>query len=122
MKGLAIYAGTFDPLTYGHLDLIERSAELFEKVILAVAVATPKQVLFSTEERVSMARQVVRKFRNVRVESFDCMLVDFAREETIYSVIANCCKVFEEQGTVGERFGHLIDRIGVGNFANRVLT
>jgi len=81
MKASAIYAGTFDPLTCGHLDLIERSAELFEKVILAVAVATPKQVLFSADERVKMARQVVRRMRNVHVESFDCMLVDFAREK-----------------------------------------
>jgi len=49
-------------------------------------------------------------------------LVDFAREETIYNVVENCCKVFEEQGMAGERFGHLIDRIGVGNFARRILT
>ena len=60
MSRYAIYAGTFDPLTLGHLDLIERSAEIFEQVILAVAVASPKQTLFSVEERVAMAGEVAR--------------------------------------------------------------
>lgn len=87
MKRLAIYAGTFDPLTYGHLDLIERSAELFERVILAVAVQTSKQVMFTTEERVAMAREVVRSIRNVTVESFDNLLVNYARERGVRVLI-----------------------------------
>ncbi|OGV64564.1 MAG: pantetheine-phosphate adenylyltransferase [Lentisphaerae bacterium RIFOXYC12_FULL_60_16] len=87
MKRLAIYAGTFDPLTYGHLDLIERSAELFERVILAVAVQTPKQVMFTTEERVAMASEVVRRIRNVTVESFDNLLVNYARERGVRVLI-----------------------------------
>lgn len=79
MTRLAIYAGTFDPLTLGHLDLIERSAELFDRVILAVAVNTPKDVMFSVEERVAMARGVCADHGNVTVEPFKGLLVAFAR-------------------------------------------
>ena len=80
MKNAAIYAGTFDPLTYGHMDIIERSSELFEEVVVAVAIATPKQVLFSVEERVEMVKEATKHFKNVKVESFDNMLVNFARK------------------------------------------
>lgn len=80
MKRKAIYAGTFDPLTYGHLDLIERSAELFDSLILAIAVDTPKNVLFTIEERLAMARAVVKRIRNVEIHSFDGLLVDYARK------------------------------------------
>lgn len=79
MRTLAIYAGTFDPLTLGHLDLVERGAELFDRLILAVGQAAHKEPLFDTAERVSMAERIVRKFPNVEVDSFDCLLVDYAR-------------------------------------------
>jgi pantetheine-phosphate adenylyltransferase len=79
MKSLAIYAGTFDPLTLGHMDLIERSAEIFERVILAVAVDSGKHPLFGIEERVSMGKEVIRNMDNVTVEPFQGLLVDFAR-------------------------------------------
>ena len=79
MRSTAIYAGTFDPLAFGHLDLIERSAQIFEKLILAVAISTPKQVLFTIEERVAMAKAAVAGLPNVEVDSFDCLLVEYAR-------------------------------------------
>jgi pantetheine-phosphate adenylyltransferase len=79
MKTLAIYAGTFDPITLGHLDLIERSAELFERLIVAVAVDTPKTPLFSLDERVGMVREAVQSRSNVEVESFDGLLIEYAR-------------------------------------------
>ncbi len=79
MTRLAIYAGTFDPLTLGHFDLIERSAEIFEQVILAVAAGGHKQTLFTVEERVVMAREVVQGFDNVHAEAFDGLLIDHAR-------------------------------------------
>lgn len=79
MTNMAIYAGTFDPMTLGHLDLIERSAELFEEVVLAVAVSSSKTTFFSVEQRVEMAGEVVNGLRNVRVEPFDGLLVDYAR-------------------------------------------
>jgi pantetheine-phosphate adenylyltransferase len=79
MNRTAIYAGTFDPLTYGHFDLIERGAELFDTLILAIAVMPPKDTLFSTRERLAMARDVTKKIGNVKVDSFDGLLVEYAR-------------------------------------------
>jgi len=79
MTNLAIYAGTFDPLTLGHMDLVERGAEIFERLILAVVVQPPKDNLFTLEERLSMAQAVVADIKNVAVEPFDGLLVDYAR-------------------------------------------
>jgi len=87
MSKLAIYAGTFDPLTLGHLDLIERSAEIFENVILAVAASTPKSPLFSVEERVAMVREVAKGIPNVKVEAFEGLLIDYARRRDSRVVI-----------------------------------
>ncbi len=81
MTRLAVYAGTFDPLTLGHLDLIERGSELFDRLVLAVAQAEHKNPLFSRQERVELATAVVAGFPNVEVESFDCLLVDYARRK-----------------------------------------
>ena len=82
MKSLAIYAGTFDPLTLGHVDLIERSAEIFDHMILAVAIQSPKDTLFSVEERVAITRQVVKNLPNVEVEAFDGLLIEYARKRS----------------------------------------
>jgi pantetheine-phosphate adenylyltransferase len=79
MTSLAVYAGSFDPLTLGHLDLVERGAELFDRLVLAVGRTAHKSPLFSVEERVAMAARIVKKFPNVEVDSFDCLLVDYAR-------------------------------------------
>jgi len=83
MTRSAVYAGTFDPLTLGHLDLIERSAEIFEHVTLAVAAESTKDALFTAEERVGMAKAVVEELglANVTVEAFDGLLVEFARRK-----------------------------------------
>jgi pantetheine-phosphate adenylyltransferase len=78
VRTTAVYAGTFDPITLGHLDLIERSADIFERVVLAVAEATPKTTLFSVEERAAMAREVTAQFANVEVDTFDELLVKYA--------------------------------------------
>jgi len=78
---LAIYAGSFDPLTLGHFDLIERSSEIFESVILAVAEHPLKDTLFSAVERVEICRRVVEGLDNVTVESFDGLLIDYARSK-----------------------------------------
>lgn len=75
----AVYAGSFDPLTLGHVDLIERSADIFDRLILAVAVDSLKQPLFSVEERLSMSQEVVKGLGNVEVASFEGLLVEFAR-------------------------------------------
>lgn len=78
----AVYPGTFDPLTLGHVDLIERSSSIFDKVILAVAVDSPKNTLFSIEDRVRMGREVVRDLSlgNVEVASFSGLLIHYARK------------------------------------------
>lgn len=83
----AIYAGTFDPLTLGHMDLIERGVEIFDHLILAVVVQPPKDNLFNVKERVSMAKAVVMGMRNVEVDAFDGLLIDYARRKKIKVLI-----------------------------------
>ena len=79
MPEAAIYAGTFDPVTYGHLDLVERALRIFGRLILAVAHNPEKKPLFSVSERVDMLRQVTKDFGTVEVDSLDGLLVDYAR-------------------------------------------
>jgi pantetheine-phosphate adenylyltransferase len=74
----AIYPGSFDPITNGHLDLIARGSRVLERLIVAVLRNDAKQPLFSVEERVEMVREAVQPFGNVEVESFDGLLVDYA--------------------------------------------
>ena len=76
----AIYPGSFDPITNGHLDLIERGSALFDKLIVAVLRHDEKQALFSVEERTEMLKEVIHCFKNVEVASFNGLLVDFAAE------------------------------------------
>lgn len=83
----AIYAGTFDPITLGHMDLIARAAKIFDKLILAVSEYSRKQTLFSLKERVAMARQIARKFKNVEVDSFGGLLVDYAKDRKVRVLI-----------------------------------
>ncbi len=78
-KKLAIYPGTFDPITNGHLDLIERGLRIFDELIIAVAPSTKKQPLFDLAERIDMIRKAVRKYKNVEVESFHGLLMDYAK-------------------------------------------
>ena len=75
-----VYPGTFDPITNGHTDLVERASRLFDKVILAIAVNPDKQDAFPIETRVSLAREVLAHIENVEVCSFDNLLVDFMRQ------------------------------------------
>jgi pantetheine-phosphate adenylyltransferase len=74
-----IYPGTFDPVTYGHIDVIKRATELFDAVVVTVAINAGKAPLFSTEERVSMLKESLKEFTNVSVDSFDGLVVDHAK-------------------------------------------
>ncbi len=74
---IAVYPGTFDPMTLGHEDLIQRSAQMFDQVIVAVAVAHHKKTMFSLDERLEMAREAVRAWPGVSVESFSGLVRDF---------------------------------------------
>lgn len=76
----AIYPGSFDPLTNGHLDVIQRAAKLFDRVIVAVAKNESKHPLFTLNERVSLVRNAVAKLPNVEADSFDGLLVEYAAE------------------------------------------
>lgn len=83
MNRAAIYAGTFDPITLGHLDLIGRAAAIFPRLILAVARQPPKRTMFSPEQRAAIAAEAVRELRNVEVKLFDGLLVEFARSKGV---------------------------------------
>jgi pantetheine-phosphate adenylyltransferase len=80
MRNIAIYPGTFDPITNGHLDLIARAARLFDEVVVAVASNAGKSPLFTLEQRVDLVRQAAASHASVRVVGFDNLLVDCARE------------------------------------------
>lgn len=75
----AIYPGSFDPTTFGHLDIIERSSKLFDQLIVAVLNNSAKESLFSAEERVDMLKMLTADYPNVRVDSFEGLLIDYAR-------------------------------------------
>jgi pantetheine-phosphate adenylyltransferase len=77
---VAIYPGSFDPITTGHLDLIQRSSALFDKLIVSILRNDEKEPLFSVEERIEMLQEVVQGFSNVEVASFDGLLVSYAAE------------------------------------------
>ena len=73
----AVYPGSFDPITFGHLDIIERSAKMVDELVIAVLRNSAKNSLFSLEERVNMIRELTKDLPNVKVETFDGLLVDY---------------------------------------------
>ena len=79
-KSVAVYPGTFDPLTSGHEDLVKRAASLFDRVIIGVAESRTKRPMFSLAERVEIAREVLTGYPNVEIHGFDCLLMDFMRQ------------------------------------------
>ena len=78
---IAVYPGSFDPVTYGHIDIIERSAKVFDKLIIAVLVNSAKKPMFTTQEKVDMIRKVTSHLDNVEVMSFSGLLLDFAKQQ-----------------------------------------
>ncbi|MBQ2609385.1 MAG: pantetheine-phosphate adenylyltransferase [Butyrivibrio sp.] len=83
----AVYPGSFDPITYGHLDIIKRAASMFDKVIVAVMCNSAKTPLFTLDERVKMIKESVTGIDNVVVESFSGLLIDYCKKENIHIVI-----------------------------------
>jgi pantetheine-phosphate adenylyltransferase len=84
---LALYPGSFDPLTNGHVDIILRGARLFDRILVAVLVNADKNPLFSAEERVGIVREVFREYSNVEVDTFDGLLVDYARRKRASAIV-----------------------------------
>jgi pantetheine-phosphate adenylyltransferase len=84
---LAIYPGSFDPITNGHVDVIARAAALFDEVLVAVAVNDAKMALFSTDERVRMIEEVIAHIPNAKVTSFEGLLMEFARQNSATAVV-----------------------------------
>lgn len=78
---IAVYPGSFDPITNGHLDIIERASRVYDKVIVGVLCNNSKKPLFSAGERVSMIKKVTEHIKNVEVEAFEGLLVDFAKSK-----------------------------------------
>lgn len=86
-KRIAVYPGTFDPITLGHEDLVHRAAHLFDEVIVAVAGSTNKSTLFSLDERVQLAQEVFGSYDNVKVVGFGGLLMQFVQEQQAQIVI-----------------------------------
>jgi pantetheine-phosphate adenylyltransferase len=81
MGKVAIYPGSFDPVTYGHLDVLERAVDIFGSVIIAVADNARKKYMFSLEERVELLKESTKGMKGVKVESFDGLVIDYARRK-----------------------------------------
>jgi len=82
-----VYPGSFDPITNGHLDIAARAARLFDELVIAVYTAPPKNLLFTTEERVALAREATMHIPNIRVEPFSGLIVEYARRVGAKAII-----------------------------------
>jgi pantetheine-phosphate adenylyltransferase len=83
----AIYPGSFDPLTNGHLDVIERAAKLFDRVVVAVAKNESKQPMFSLDERLALVRGAIKNIPTAEADSFDCLLVDYVNRRNAQAIV-----------------------------------
>lgn len=86
-KHIGVYPGTFDPITRGHLDIIERGMNLFDELIVAVAESTAKAPLFTVKERVEIIKEETKKYKNVRIESFNSLLIDYMKQKKAKTVL-----------------------------------
>jgi pantetheine-phosphate adenylyltransferase len=119
MEKIAIYPGTFDPITNGHLDIINRASKLFNKVIVAIGENPNKQPLFSIEERLYLAKEAVKDLphpEKVEIEAFDGLLVDFAKKKGASVIIRGLRAVsdfeYEMQlALMNRKLSHSIDTI-----------
>lgn len=113
MKRIAIYPGTFDPITNGHMDLIERATHLFDTVIVAVAKATSKAPVFNLDERVELASEVLNGFKNVEVCGFDILLVEFMKQKNATIILRGLRAVsdFEYEFQLASMNRHLSDTV-----------
>ena len=113
MKKIALYPGTFDPVTNGHFDVIERALRLFDEVIVAVAVSQDKKPMFTLEERIEMTKKAVEPLKNVSVVGFDNLTVELAKEHNATILIRGLRAVsdFEYELQLGYLNNSLDDNI-----------
>lgn len=83
----AIYSGTFDPITNGHMDIIKRGLKIYDKIIVAVADSKAKKPMFNINSRVKFIQNAVSELNEVEVESFECLMVDYAKKKNVYNII-----------------------------------
>lgn len=87
MKRVAIYPGSFDPFTNGHLDIVERGLKIFDKIIIAILHNPGKKALFSVEERIEMLEDSTKKLKNIEIDTFSGLLVDFASIRKAHAIL-----------------------------------
>jgi pantetheine-phosphate adenylyltransferase len=86
-KRIGIYSGTFDPITLGHIDIVSRSAKLFDTLIIAVAIAHHKKTMFTLDERLEQVRMACKAIPNVAVQPFDGLIVDFCKAQNAAAIV-----------------------------------
>ena len=113
MHKIALYPGTFDPITNGHFDVIERALNLFDEVIIAVAISQDKKPMFTLDERIKMIHEAIKGLKNVRVVGFDNLTVDLAAEHNASVLIRGLRAVsdFEYELQLGYLNNSLNDEI-----------
>ncbi len=116
MPTIAVYPGSFDPLTNGHVDIIARGARLFDRIVVAILVNIEKAPLFSAEERVEIAGAVFRDLPNVEVDTFDGLLVDYVQRRNAQVIVRGLRAVsdFEyefQMALMNQRLNHAIETV-----------
>ncbi len=87
MEKVAIYPGSFDPITNGHIDMVERGLRLFDKIIVCIMCNPGKETLFTIKERLEMIRESLKKFPNIEIDSFDGLLVDYGAKRNANAIL-----------------------------------
>lgn len=110
---LAIYPGSFDPITKGHIDVLKKAVKIFDKVIIAVSINPAKNAMFSIEERIDMIKQSIEEMKNVEVDSFDGLTAEYARKKGAKAIIRGLRAVsdFEYEMQMAQMNNSLYDEI-----------
>lgn len=113
MSVSAMYPGTFDPITLGHEDLVRRASRLFDRIVVAVAANPGKTPMFSLDERVALARKVLKNFDNVEITGYDGLTVDFAKKNDLQVIVRGLRAIsdFEYEFQLANMNRHLTDDV-----------
>jgi pantetheine-phosphate adenylyltransferase len=115
-KHIAVYPGTFDPVTNGHLDLVDRSLRIFGELIIAIAANPKKKPLFSLDERIDMFKAVTTNYKNIKIEGFDGLLVDYIKQKKAVAIVRGLRAIsdFEyemQMALMNRRFDNTIETV-----------